>query len=132
VADGRSAEAVRDQFLETAGHRGWSIHAAAVMTNHFHVVVTADEKVLTDVLLRDLKSYASRALNAHWPRPASGTWWTASGSRRKLADERAVEAAIRYVLNQHAPLALYPAPERGASAPRDTADGSDAGRSSGG
>jgi REP element-mobilizing transposase RayT len=116
------APAVRDQFLETARFRGWKLHAAAVMANHFHIVVAAPNDVLTDQLLRDFKSYASRALNSYWPRPQSGTWWTQSGSRRELPDVRAVENEIRYVLNQHQPLAVYPEsePERRASALRDS------------
>ncbi len=106
------ARVVLDQFLETAGHRGWTLHAAAVMANHFHAIVSAPAALLTESILRDLKSYASRALNRTWPKPASETWWTKSGSRRKLPDDRAVEAAIRYVQNQHACLALFPEPER--------------------
>lgn len=102
------AVVVRDQFIETASHRGWELHAASVMSNHFHLVVTAKTEILTDAMLRDFKAYASRALNRRWSKPTSGTWWTASGSRRRLPDERAIEAAIQYVLNQHKPLAIHP------------------------
>ena len=102
------ALAVHDQFLGTATFRQWYLHAIAVMANHFHVVVTAPEGVMTDTMLRDFKSYASRALNKRWTKPKSGTWWTQSASRRKLPDDRAVENAIQYVLNQHQPLAIYP------------------------
>src|SRR5438132_13959614 len=33
------AELVLEQFLETAQHRGWTIHVVAIMCNHFHIVV---------------------------------------------------------------------------------------------
>lgn len=115
------SEVVMDQFRETEQYRGWEILAAAVMANHFHLVVGAPETVASDTLLRDFKSYASRALNKRWPRPDSGTWWTESGSRRRLPDERAVENAVRYVLNQERPLAVYSkdeSSERGTSVPR--------------
>lgn len=115
------AKVVLAQFRETEQYRGWEILAAAVMANHFHLVVGAPDTVSSDTLLRDFKSYASRALNKRWPRPQSGTWWTQSGSRRSLPDERAVENAVRYVLNQERPLAVYSKfdpTERGTLAPR--------------
>ncbi|HEY7158485.1 MAG TPA: transposase, partial [Gemmataceae bacterium] len=98
---------VLDQFRETAAFRHWLLLAGAVMANHFHLVVSAGEDVPSTDLLRDFKSYASRALNRKWPKPASGTWWTESGSRRSLPDDRAMEAAIEYVRRQQSPLALW-------------------------
>jgi REP element-mobilizing transposase RayT len=101
------AEVVVAQFQQTAEFRSWQLHAAAVMANHFHLIVTAPAEVLSDNLLRDFKSYASRALNQKWAKPKSGTWWTASGSRRRLPDSDAVQCAIRYVLNQFRLLARW-------------------------
>jgi REP element-mobilizing transposase RayT len=103
------ARVVLEQFRATARYRNWLLHAAAVMANHFHLVVSAAEEVHSTALLRDFKSYAARALNRAWPRPASGTWWTESGSRRPLPSEEAVEAAIRYVRDQVGVLALWSA-----------------------
>ena len=55
--------------------------------------------------LGDLKSYGSRALNQAVGKPAGGTWWTGSGSKRPLLNEAVgVLAAIRYVEQQHSPL----------------------------
>ena len=101
------AGVVAAQFGVTSTHRGWELLAVAVMANHFHAVLSAAEDVPADVLLRDVKCYAARELNRLWPRPASGTWWTASGSRRLLPDSDSVERAIRYVSNQHACLAWW-------------------------
>jgi len=75
------AQVVIAKFEETANFRNWDLHAATVMANHFHLVVTAPANRLTDDLLRAFKSYASRALNRDWNKPESGTWWTSSGSR---------------------------------------------------
>ena len=95
-----------EQFEQTAAHRSWGLKAAAIMANHIHLVVGVIGDPEPDTLLRDFKSYGSRALNRNWPTPASGTWWTASGSRRKLADEAALRAAIEYVQSQEHPLIL--------------------------
>lgn len=68
------------------------------MTNHFHLVVRAPVAVKPKIILGDFKAYGSRPLTARFGKPASETWWTYGGSKRKLPDERAVEAAIHYVL----------------------------------
>jgi REP element-mobilizing transposase RayT len=113
------ARAVLNQFRETAAYRGWLLLAAAVMANHFHAVVGVAGDPDPSDLLRDLKSYASRALNKRWQKPASGTWWTESGSKRKVRD---VVGAVEYVRDQPFALAVYVAEssehgERGALAP---------------
>ena len=107
------AETVLKQFLETCGYRGWFLHAASVMANHFHAVVGVDGDPDPSDVLGDLKGYASRALNQRWGKPASGTWWTEGGSKRKVRD---LAAAIEYVRNQPHALAVYVAEtgERGA------------------
>jgi REP element-mobilizing transposase RayT len=101
------AQIVFDQFQETAAYRGWHLEAIAIMTNHVHVIVRVEVDVAPDVLLRDFKSYASRALNGRWDKPASGTWWAESGSKRKKSDRGAVENAICYVARQERPLLIW-------------------------
>jgi len=87
------------QFQETCRHRDWSLLAVAIMWNHFHIVIHGGDTPGTK-LLTDLKAYASRALNAAFGKPPSGTWWTMGGSRRWLPDENAVFSAITYVATQ--------------------------------
>ena len=101
------ADVLLAQFKETARHRGWHLAAAAIMAGHVHVVVGVDGDPDPGKVSGDLKAYGSRALNRRWPRPASGTWWTESGSKRKLPDTRAIDAAIRYVQSQRKPLVVW-------------------------
>jgi REP element-mobilizing transposase RayT len=105
------AIALLAQFQETARHRGWLLRAAAVMRNHAHLLVGVSGDPEPDTLLRDFKSYASRALNRRWGRPASGTWWTESGSKRKKAGEEAVRDAVGYVRDQPYALVVWVAEE---------------------
>jgi REP element-mobilizing transposase RayT len=105
------AQVLLAQFQETAKYRGWQLLAVAIMFNHVHVVVGVPGDPDPTKLLGDFKSYGSRALTARWGKPASGTWWTYAGSKRKLPNEAAVLAAIEYVRNQHEPLVVWILPE---------------------
>ena len=98
---------VQVQFEETARHRGYSIVVGAVMNNHVHLVVGVTGDPDPSDLLRDFKSYASRALNRRFGKPESGTWWTEQGSKRKVNDARHFEAVIVYVSGQENPLAIW-------------------------
>ena len=103
------ADIVLGQFLETTTVRRWHAHAIAIMNNHFHIFVTAREMIPSKKILQSYKSYASRTFNENYPRPASETWWTDSGSRRPVRGEAALAAAIAYVLNQPNPLVIWSA-----------------------
>ncbi len=94
------AEAAFSQFRETATHRGWEIKAVAIMYNHFHIVVGVPGDPAPGKILGDFKSWATRKLTQTFGVPASGTWWTERGSKRKLKDEAACLAAINYVLHE--------------------------------
>lgn len=94
-------------------NRGWQLLAAAVMANHVHLVAGVLGDPEPEHLQHSFKSYASRALKKRWQCPRNGTWWTSSGSRRKLPDERAVIGAVRYVLDQEYPLAVWAPGEPG-------------------
>lgn len=101
------ARAVFDQLQETATHRNWLLLATAIMRNHIHVVVGVPGDPGPEVLLRNYKAYASRRLNKNWPKPESDTWWTKSGSKRKLPAEQAVIDAAAYVRDQVHPLVVW-------------------------
>ena len=101
------ARVLLGQFQETAAYRRWCLIAVAVMGNHVHLIVGVPGDPDPSDILGDFKSYGSRALNRRWPKPVSGTWWTEGGSKRKLPDERALFAAIRYVQNQPNALVIW-------------------------
>jgi len=76
------AEALLDQFRETAAYRRWRLLAAAVMRNHVHLLVGVPGDPDPDVLLRDFKSYGSRRLNQSAGGRGGGRRAGRSGRRR--------------------------------------------------
>ena len=118
------ADRLFSQFQETADYRGWLLFAVAIMANHVHLVVGVPGDPEPATILHDFKSYGTRRLNKEWGKPINGTWWTESGSRRKLAKEENIQAAMEYVRNQEYPLLIWINEkysfqgERGVSTPR--------------
>ena len=78
-------------------HRGWTLRAINVRTNHVHVVVSAPCD--PDKVLNDFKAYAMRGMRKAglWQSPI--TPWAEHGSRKYLWKPRSVERAVDYVLN---------------------------------
>jgi REP element-mobilizing transposase RayT len=114
------AQPLLQQFQETARYRGWMLLVVAIMRNHVHIVVGVPGDPDPSDLLGDLKAYGSRALNKTSGKPASGTWWTESGSKRKLKSITAVTDVVQYVRDRPYPLLIWiadEAGERGALAP---------------
>jgi len=101
------AKEIMSQFHETVCHRGWRLAAGAIMRTHIHVEVGVPGDPNPEDLLRDFKAYASRRLNKLWNRPAGDTWWTESGSKRKLKDEEAILTTARYIRDQEFPLVIW-------------------------
>ncbi len=85
-------------IVTLARERGWDLLAAQVRGNHVHVVVSAERD--PGRLMSDLKSRASRDLTSAGFGDANRRRWTRHGSTRHLAREEAVEAAIRYTLDE--------------------------------
>ena len=112
------AEVVRRQFEETARYRGWQLLAGAIMANHVHLVVGVPGDPDPSALLRDFKSYASRALNLRDRGSVRPRWWTEQGSKRKIADWDNLETVLRYVREQAYALDVWDAVNRRASGTR--------------
>ncbi len=93
-------------FREVADKYCVDIHAGAVMPTHVHLVVRTDQAE-GPRLLNLFKGISSRRLGQQFGRRPGGSWWTRHGSRRLLPDDRAIVAAIRYVLEQPQCLALF-------------------------
>jgi len=93
--------AIVEKTIEDHCHiREWHLHIVKCLTQHVHVVVTANERP-PKVVRDQLKAYCTRKLKEH--QRATGVmtrvnWWTRGGSKRRLYTIESVEAAIRYVL----------------------------------
>ena len=114
------AEMVLAQFQETPAYRRWLLRAAAIMCNHFHLVVRAPDEIDPAKMLVDFKAYASRVLNRRYGVPPSESWWTTRGSKRKLNTDDYFLTAIRYVLEkQESPLVTFDSEREPPSSPRE-------------
>lgn len=106
--DQADAEAMIPQYQETCRIRDWELQAASVMFNHTHLVVGVAGDPEPQALLETFKSWATRAVKKLRPLPPNGTFWTGKGSKRKLPDEKALLAAVIYVVcKQPNPLAVW-------------------------
>ncbi len=89
---------VQDAIVDVCRHRGWTLHALHVRSNHLHAVVSADatpEKVMTD-----FKAYATRRLREESLVDGERKVWTRHGSTRYLKTSGSVEGAIRYTVDR--------------------------------
>jgi REP element-mobilizing transposase RayT len=93
--DSVARSVVKAAVVEVCGYRDWSLHALNVRTNHVHAVVSAP--VRPELILHDLKAYATRALRRARRAGAGNTPWTRGGSTRYLWKTESVRAACRYV-----------------------------------
>ena len=97
---------VLQAMQEVCAHRGWTLLAAHVRSNHVHFVVIADER--PERVLNDVKAYASRALSRSGLENGSLKRWTHHGSTRYLWKPEQVAAAIEYVVwGQGEPMAVW-------------------------
>jgi REP element-mobilizing transposase RayT len=123
--DRAKAEVLLGQFRETAAFRGWGLRAAAIMFNHFHLVVQVPDDPDPRKVLADFKAYGTRALNRAYGKPPSETWWTGNGSKRILRGPDALAAAVRYVRDrQPNPLVVW-SPDKDPGEPGASATGAE-------
>ena len=101
------ARVLLNQFHCTASFRKWRLLAVAIMDNHIHLGVNVHSDPEPETILHSFKSYGTRALNIQWDKPDSDTWWTQSGSKRKLDSDASVLRAIRYTINQRSPWIVW-------------------------
>jgi len=87
-------EAIRD----VCAHRGWSLLAAHVRSNHVHAVVEAEAP--PERVMHDFKTYASRRLNHMRIEEPDRRRWARHGSTRWLWKPEHVSAAIQYVVEE--------------------------------
>jgi REP element-mobilizing transposase RayT len=89
-------DAVREAIQEVCVHRGWSLLAVHVRSNHLHTVVEAE--VPPERVTGDFKAYASRRLNGMRLDEPNRKRWARHGSTRWMWKPQHVSAAIRYVV----------------------------------
>jgi REP element-mobilizing transposase RayT len=108
--DKQRREAVLASIVERCANRGWRLLAAHVRTNHVHVVVGAECQ--PERVMNDLKSFASRRLNALGMDVPDRRRRARHGSTRWLWKREGVSAARQYVVEgQGEPMALYASSE---------------------
>jgi REP element-mobilizing transposase RayT len=87
-------------------HRGWSLLASHVRTNHVHAVVEAD--VRPEKVMNEFKSYASRELNRLERDGPDRKRWARHGSTRWLWKDEDLQQAFQYVIEEQGePMALF-------------------------
>jgi REP element-mobilizing transposase RayT len=89
-------DAVLKAIQEVCAHRGWTLLAAHVRTNHVHTVVEAESP--PERVMSDFKAYASRHLNRMRLDEPNRKRWARHGSTRWLWKPQNVSAAMRYVV----------------------------------
>jgi REP element-mobilizing transposase RayT len=93
----RRRQAIKSAVIETCSKRGWALYAFNIRTNHAHVVVNAGAKD-PDIVLIALKANSTRSMRENGSWHYEETPWAEKGSKRRLWNERHVQAAIEYVL----------------------------------
>lgn len=78
-------------------HRGWSLHAINVRTNHVHAIVRAD--LPPERVMNDFKAYATRGLREAGLIGADRRVWARHGSTRWIDTDRSFELAKEDVVN---------------------------------
>ena len=96
VLNEKQRAAVKDAIEEVCNHRGYALRAVNVLTNHFHVVVSAQSK--PEPIANAFKSYATRKLRETGLIGDEVRPWTRGRSRRYLWKPKHVARAIEYVL----------------------------------
>jgi REP element-mobilizing transposase RayT len=99
-----AAGVVLIELLRTCRHRGWQLDAVAVLADHVHFVFGVPGDPAAEDLLREIKSYTSRALNRAF---GCRHWWVVGGSTRPVKGEGSRQAVIRYTNSQTEPLVVW-------------------------
>jgi REP element-mobilizing transposase RayT len=89
-------DAVLEAIREVCVHRGWTLLAAHVRSNHVHTVVEAEAP--PERVMGDFKAYASRRLNRMRLDEPNRKRWAHHGSTRWLWKPEHVSAAMQYVV----------------------------------
>jgi REP element-mobilizing transposase RayT len=92
-------EVVLEEIRRTCEFEDWFLHAAHVRSTHVHLVLTA--RKAPEMVTKELKAYASRALNQRFGRKEKR--WARHGSTKWLWSDDEVYGAIQYVGHEQGP-----------------------------
>jgi REP element-mobilizing transposase RayT len=93
--DPRRRLAITDAIRQHCAHRGWTLHASYVGTNHVHVVVSTNEA--PERVMNQLKAWATRRMVEAGAIPVGMRPWSRHGSTRYLWSQVDLERACLYV-----------------------------------
>ncbi|HWB20880.1 MAG TPA: transposase [Phycisphaerales bacterium] len=88
-------QSIRDHSLR----RIWQLLALNVRTNHVHLIVNCADSYTPEIVMQQLKSWATRRLIAADLVRRGARIWTDHGSTRYLNDHPSLERAVNYVLH---------------------------------
>ena len=104
-------QAVLRAIIGVCEVRKWFAHAVHVRSNHVHIVVSGDEE--PDRMMRDFKSYATRAIKEHSNvKSKFKGFWTRHGSTKYLWTKESLVSAIGYVKNEQGQMMEFGSSER--------------------
>jgi REP element-mobilizing transposase RayT len=99
----RLCDAARRVVEEVVGDhcriRRWTLCAVNARTEHVHAVVNAPS-VHPDLVMEQLQSWGTRRLRERGLAGTNQQVWARKGSTKYLFDQRSLEAAIHYVVNE--------------------------------
>jgi REP element-mobilizing transposase RayT len=96
VLDSSRREVVDAAIRDVCVHRGWTLHALNVRTNHVHLVASAS--ATPEHIMTSLKAWCTRRLREAGLAAEGIKPWSRHGSTRYLWRVDEIEAACTYVL----------------------------------
>jgi len=94
----QARKVVEGAVRNVCAYRSWHLYALSVRTNHVHSVVHNIGQTSISVL-NSFKAYATRDLRKNHCWKYEHSPWADKGSRRRIWNERGLQAAIDYVVN---------------------------------
>jgi len=90
---------IENALKEVCTERQWTLHEKSVLSNHVHVVVTAQD-ISPESVMKLFKAKATMRLRESGFVGTEEKIWTQHGSTKYLFDERAFQTVCEYVRTQ--------------------------------
>ncbi len=79
---------------------GWNLRTCSADHDHVHVLLDIPRNIHGERVRRILKRWLTQALDEHWSRPKSGTWWAEQGSNKVVRDDAYLNNVFPYIEKQ--------------------------------